>query len=88
MADLAEELYPEQPEHDPSYSQASTAVLTGELDAFAGYLRQGAEGAALLGSKQRKKEIQDAWQLAITTWPHESRLKTLGQDLMPAITSG
>ncbi len=145
-AELAEALFPDQPEHDPSYlyaeftrasltleqglafaalaqrcptrgyqqtaadvfsrieqaspsavparikyeiinHQASTAVLLGDMDAFAGYLHQGVEGALLLGSKQRRKEIHTAWRLAADTWPNEPRLKALGQDVIPTLTA-
>ncbi len=145
-AELAEQLYPELPEQDPSYlyaeftrasltleqglayaalaqhrpeqgyqqtaadifarieqtaqttvpdriryeiinHQASTAVLLDDLDAFGGYLALGVQGAILLGSKQRQKEVREVWSLANNAWPTEPRLKTLGRDVMPALTA-
>jgi len=145
-AELAEQLYPVRPEHDPSYlyaeftraslileqglayaalaqrrpergyqqtaanvfarieqaaqtpipdrikyeiinHQASTAVLLGDLEAFEDYVTRGVEGAILLGSKQRQREVRAAWRLANESWPTEPRLKALGRDLMPALTA-
>ena len=67
--------------------QASTAVLLGDLDAVEGYLARGVEGALLLGSKQRKKEVRAAWNLANQAWPGDRRLKAIGAELMPALVS-
>jgi tetratricopeptide (TPR) repeat protein len=142
--ELAEQLYPTQPEHDPSYlfaeftrasltleqglsyaalaeryptrgyqqvaadtfarveqtarstipdrirfeiinHQAVTAVLLNELETFESYLARGVEGAVLLGSKQRQKEIASAWRRANENWPREQRLKALGRELLPAL---
>lgn len=144
--ELAEQLYPEQPEHDPSYlyaeftrasltleqglafaalaerrpergyqqtaanvfarvehavqtsvpdrirfeiinHQAATAVLLGDMEAFEVYMARGVEGAILLGSKQRQKEVRAAWRVANEAWPAEPRLRNIGRDLMPALTA-
>jgi hypothetical protein len=65
--------------------QARTAVLLNDLDAFETCVRRGSEGVALLESRQRQKEMQVAWQRANERWPHERRLKALGDDLRPVI---
>lgn len=57
--------------------QARTAVLTGDLDAFEGYMNRGIEGVMLLGSGQRRREIQAALRIALNLWPRESRIKSL-----------
>jgi transcriptional regulator with XRE-family HTH domain len=65
--------------------RARAAVLLNDLDAFETYLSQAAEGVVLLGSKQRQKEIQNVWRQASIVWPDERRLKTLGEQILPAI---
>jgi tetratricopeptide (TPR) repeat protein len=63
--------------------QARTAVLLNDLDAFEMYMGRGIDGVVLLGSKQRQKEVQFAWQRAIETWPRERRLKALSERMQP-----
>lgn len=67
--------------------QASTAVLRRDLDSLEGYIARGVEGALLLRSKQREKEIRAVWHLANQTWRSEPRLKAIGRELMPALTA-
>jgi tetratricopeptide (TPR) repeat protein len=57
--------------------QARTAVLRGDLDAFETYLNRGLEGVVLLGSGQRRHEIQAALEQARNVWPREARVKAL-----------
>lgn len=61
--------------------QATTAVLLGDLDAFAGFLTQGLDGVALLGSRQRLREMQATWRRAHQRWPNEPRVRALGDGL-------
>jgi transcriptional regulator with XRE-family HTH domain/tetratricopeptide (TPR) repeat protein len=68
--------------------QARNAVLLNDLDAFEAYLRLGAEGASLLESRQRQKEVRAAWQYAIEKWPNERRLQILGEQTRPALRPG
>ncbi len=67
--------------------QASTAVLLGELDAFEAFLGQGLDGAALLGSRQRLREMQTTWHRAMARWPAEERVKALGEGLRRAVSA-
>ena len=145
-AGLAEELYPDDPEQDPSYlyadfspasltleqglaylalagqypdrgyqntaagifaridratseapdrirleiinHQAMAAVLLRDLDAFETYLSRALDGAVLLASRQRQREIRSAWQSATQAWPGEPRLKALSEGLHPAGNAG
>ena len=139
-AELAEEGYPDQPEHDPSFlyaeftpasltlekglayvalaeqfpgrdyqhkaaeffariddggstpapdrirfeianNQARTAVLLDDIDAFETHLSRGLEGVALLGSNQRRREAELAWDRAIKKWPRERRIRALSEQL-------
>ena len=57
--------------------QARTAVLLNDLDAFEAHFSRALDGVTMLGSRQRQKEIQTAWQRATETWPTERRLKAL-----------
>jgi tetratricopeptide (TPR) repeat protein/transcriptional regulator with XRE-family HTH domain len=57
--------------------QARTAVLRGDLDAFEMYLNRGLDGVVLLGSGQRRREMQAALGQARKVWPHEARVMAL-----------
>ena len=61
--------------------QAHTAVLLEDLDAFASFMYRGLEGVALLGSRQRLKEMKGTWRRALARWPGEQRLLALGDGL-------
>ena len=61
--------------------QARTAVLLGDLDAFEGFMAQGLEGAALLGSRQRLRETRATWLRAQQQWAGEQRLRALRDGL-------
>jgi len=58
-------------------SQARTAVLLDDMDAFESYFHAGVEGADLLRSKQRRREIERAWECATERWPDERRIRAL-----------
>jgi tetratricopeptide (TPR) repeat protein len=66
--------------------QAQTAILLADLDAFETYVTRGHDGAALLRSRQRRKEIEIAWQRARQAWPRERRLMALSEALQ--LTAG
>lgn len=68
--------------------QAGVAVLQGDLDRFEAYMTQGMGGVALLGSRQRLREMQATWQRAATRWPGETRLKAIGAGLQPEAGPG
>jgi tetratricopeptide (TPR) repeat protein len=59
--------------------QARTAVLLSDLDTFEMYLNRGLEGVALLGSEQRRREVQVALHHARKEWPRETRIKALAE---------
>ena len=61
--------------------QAGAAVLLGDLDTFQEHMTRGMEGVALLGSRQRLREMQAIWQRATARWPGEKRLKAIGDGL-------
>jgi len=65
--------------------QARTAVLTGDLDAFEGYMNRGIEGVVLLASGQRRREMQAALRLALNLWPRETRMKALTDGVQQVI---
>jgi len=67
--------------------RASAAVLVGDLDAFDVYFGQAVGGVAQLGSKQRQREMRETWARAVTRWPHEQRLKPIGEQVRAAITA-
>jgi tetratricopeptide (TPR) repeat protein len=67
--------------------QAMAAVLLNDLDAFETYLCRALDGAVLLASRQRQREIRTAWGRAIQTWPREPRLKVLSDGLQLAADS-
>ncbi|MGH3750265.1 MAG: hypothetical protein ACRDT8_23020, partial [Micromonosporaceae bacterium] len=83
----AQSTVPDRIKYEIINHQAATAVLLGDLDAFGGYLARGVEGAVLLASKQRQKEVNAAWHLAKNTWPAEPKLNAFGRDLLPALPS-
>lgn len=64
--------------------QAATALLLNDLDAFETFMTSGLEGVAILGSRQRLKEMKATWHEATTRWPGERRLKALGERLRRA----
>jgi len=78
---------PDRIRYEITNHQAATAVLLDDMEAFEVYMTRGVEGALLLGSKQRQKEVRAAWRLANETWPADPRLRNLGRDLMPALTA-
>jgi tetratricopeptide (TPR) repeat protein len=69
-------------------SQARAAVLVGDLDAFESYFGAGVQGVALLSSKQRKREIEHAWQCAAERWPNERRVRGLKERLQLTACDG
>ncbi len=66
--------------------QSRAAVLLGDLDAFETYIRRGLDGVVLLGSKQRRREMEIALQGAGERWPRERRVRSLGERLQ--LTAG
>jgi len=68
--------------------QAGVAVLQGDLDRFEAYMTQGMDGVALLGSRQRLREMQATWQRAAIRWPAEKRLKAIGAGLQLEVGPG
>ena len=66
--------------------QAATAVLVNDLDGFETYMARALDGAVLLASRQRQREIRTAWQRATAAWPREPRLKALSDRL--TLTAG
>jgi tetratricopeptide (TPR) repeat protein len=67
--------------------QAVTAALRNDLEAFESYISQAIEGAAMLASRQRLREVTTAWRRAAGIWPSEPRLNALGKAIMIAGTS-
>jgi len=65
-------------------NQARAAVLLDDLDAFEAYLRLGLDGAARLGSRQRRSEAEAAWRRAADKWPREKRIGAFGEQLQIA----
>ena len=65
-------------------NQAVTAVLRSDLEAFESYISQAIEGATLLASKQRLRELTIAWHKAAQLWPREPRLKALSEGIKVA----
>jgi tetratricopeptide (TPR) repeat protein len=65
--------------------QADAAVLLDDLDAFERFMYSGLSGVALLGSRQRLKEMKAIWQRATGRWPGELRLKALRDGLQQAV---
>jgi tetratricopeptide (TPR) repeat protein len=61
--------------------QAKAAVLLNDIDAFETHLHEGLDGAMQLGSRQRMRELQHAWQDARVKWPNERRIKALTERL-------
>jgi hypothetical protein len=50
-----------------------------DLEAFESFMASAFDGVAILGSMQRRKEAQGAWQLADQRWPRERRIKALSE---------
>jgi tetratricopeptide (TPR) repeat protein len=67
--------------------QAEAAVLLGDLDAFDVHFAQTVDGVQHLGSMQRQREMRETWTRALTRWPHEQRLKPVGERVRAAITA-
>jgi tetratricopeptide (TPR) repeat protein len=65
-------------------NQAATAVLRSDFEAFESYASQAIEGAALLASKRRLRELTVAWGKAARLWPREPRLRALGEGIRSA----
>jgi tetratricopeptide (TPR) repeat protein len=86
IEDASSNAVPERIRYEIINHQASTAILRQDLDAFESYVVRGIDGAVILNSKQRKKEVRTAWRLANTVWPNESRLLAIGRHLTPALT--
>jgi len=61
--------------------QARAAVLLNDIDSFEMHLHQGIDGAVMLGSRQRMRELQQAWQDAKAKWPNERRIKAFSERL-------
>ncbi len=61
--------------------QARTAVLQDDLDAFETYMGRGLDGVELLRSRQRRKEVRQAWKHAQARWPGERRLQAVSERL-------
>lgn len=57
--------------------QAETALALKDQERFRVYLEQGIKGATILQSKQRRREVVDAYKKARIIWPHESSIKEL-----------
>ena len=68
--------------------QAGVAVLHGDLDGFEAYMARGMDGVALLGSRQRFREMQATWQQAAARWPGEKRLRAIDDGLQLAAVPG
>lgn len=63
-------------------------MLLGDLDAFQAHMTRGMDGVALLGSRQRLREMQATWQQAAARWPGDKRLKAIGDRLRHAGVPG
>ena len=51
-------------------------------------MTRGMDGVALLGSRQRLREMQATWQQAAGRWPGEKRLRAIGDGLQLAAVPG
>lgn len=58
--------------------QARAAVLLDDLEAFTAHLSQGLNGAVILQSTQRQREVALALSGAVQKWPDEPRIEELG----------
>jgi hypothetical protein len=67
--------------------QATAAVLLGDLDAFEVHVAHAAVGVMVLGSRQRQKEMRDAWKRAQARWPKDNRMHRLDEQVRPALTA-
>ena len=63
-------------------------MLTGDLDAFQVHMTRGMDGAALLDSRQRLREMHMTWQKAAVRWPGEKRLQAIGDGLRRTAAAG
>jgi tetratricopeptide (TPR) repeat protein len=69
--------------------QAKAAVLLNDIDAFEIHLHEGLDGAIMLGSRQRLRELQRAWRDAKAKWPNDRRVTTLsGRLQLPSSDDG
>ena len=68
--------------------QAGVAVLAGDIDTFQEHMTRGMEGVALLGSRQRLREMHETWQKATARWPGEKRLQAIGDGLRRTAAAG
>jgi tetratricopeptide (TPR) repeat protein len=84
LAGQSAQAIPERIRFEIVNHQAETAVLLGDLEAFESFMSYGLDGIALLGSRQRLKEMQATWHRAIARWPGEKRLKALAEGLRHA----
>jgi transcriptional regulator with XRE-family HTH domain/tetratricopeptide (TPR) repeat protein len=57
--------------------QAETALALQDRDLCCEYLERGAQGAVLLGSAKRQREVISTREKALKLWPHEERVKEL-----------
>src|SRR6266516_49393 len=57
--------------------QAETALVLRDRDLCCNYIEQGVQGAVLLGSARRRKEVLATTNKALKLWPHEGRVKEL-----------
>lgn len=67
--------------------QAATAVLRNDLEAFQSYIGEAIEGATLLASKQRMRELQAALHKAVEVWPGEPKVRALSEGIRLAGTA-
>ena len=61
--------------------QADAARVLGEIDIYAGSLKQAAQMAIDLGSKKRYNEALQVYQRTPTTWIKESQIQLLARDI-------
>jgi DNA-binding SARP family transcriptional activator/tetratricopeptide (TPR) repeat protein len=57
--------------------QAETALALRDRDLCCTYVERGAQGALLLGSVKRRKEVVAVRNRALKLWPHDGRVKEL-----------
>lgn len=57
--------------------QAETALALQDRDLCCTYVKQGMQGAAVLGSAKRKKEIISTRNKVLRQWPHDEQVKDL-----------
>jgi hypothetical protein len=88
LDDAASAAVPDRIRFEIVNSQAKAAVLLNDIDAFEIHLHRGLDGAVILGSRQRLRELQLAWASARERWPHEDRLRRLGERLQLTDSKG